>query len=204
MRALLAAIGAALLLSCSPLKADEPSAWHDGAYAGLTAGYSAATLKAADLDLGASGLFAGGFVGYGKIVQGVYLGIEADAMLKDLSGSSDVAGITVKGSGEYLASIRGRIGLPIGPALLYATAGPAMTTLKLSATDGLDSVKGSERVFGVVGGAGISAQITPAVIIRLEGLHYWFPDKNLSLDGLDVKTRQEETVIRAGIAFKIW
>jgi len=206
MRTLVAAIAAVCLSlgACQSVKADEPSAWHDGAYVGITAGYSAATFKAETLDLAANGLFGGGYAGYGKIVQGIYLGIEVDAMLKQLSGSSDIMGITVKSSGDYLASIRGRVGLPVGPALLYATAGPAMTTMKLSASDGVDTISGSERVFGVVGGVGIDAQITPSLVLRLEGLHYWFPDTKLNMDGTGIATRQEETVIRAGLAFKLW
>ncbi len=204
MRTLWAAIAAALLL-CTPAKS-EPSAWHDGAYAGITIGYGAGAFEAEGINLGADGVLAGGYVGYGKIVMpgGVYLGIEADAMLKDLSGSSDVLGINVKGSGDYLASIRGRVGYAVGPALLYATAGPALTTMRLSATDGIDSVADSKRVFGVVGGLGIDAQITPTMTLRLEGLHYWFPDRTLNLDGADVKTGQQETVVRAGISFKLF
>lgn len=177
---------------------------HAGPYAGITVGYSSQVFEAATLDLGSHGAFAGGYLGFGGIVNGMYLGIEGDATLRDVKGKMADSAFSVTASNNYLASIRARAGLPVGHTLLYITGGPAWTDTKLKATDGFVTAEERQSMLGLAAGAGIEAYITPTMHIRLEGLHYVFPDKKLDFSSSDaVKLGQQETVIRVGLGFKL-
>ena len=62
-------------------------AWnHGGMYAGVAGGYSTGQLSAPGFTVGDQGLNGGAFIGYGIVGKsGLYLGIEADAMVKDVT-----------------------------------------------------------------------------------------------------------------------
>lgn len=187
--------------------ADPPGAvnWsHGGPYAGIAVGYSSSVLQADVVDLGATGAFGGAYIGFGGIVGGAYLGIEGDAMAKDVKGRMSEGQATLTASTGYLASVRARVGLPIGHTLAYVTAGPAWTDSKLKASEGSYSIEAKDTLLGLALGAGIEAYITPTMHIRLEGIRYAFPERSMSFGSADtVKLGQEETVIRVGVGFKL-
>ena len=196
---------AASLLASTALAADTTGSRHDGAYIGGTVGYSS-TVFSADvqgIDLGADGAFVGGYVGFGKVVSGVYLGIEADAVLTDVSGDINNGYVTVTGSTDWLASVRGRIGLPLGPALVYGTVGVAFADVELKETNEGGSISPSETMIGVAGGGGVELAITDNLSARLEAIYYAFPDEKFDFGEFGkVEVDQSVTVVRAGVGFK--
>jgi outer membrane immunogenic protein len=83
-----------------------------------------------------------------------------------------------EGKVDWLASIRGRLGLVFDRTLLYATGGVAFA--RASAFAGSSSAQDNaflrfSSVGGVVGG-GIEWKYNPSLSLRLEGLHYIFND----------------------------
>ena len=174
---------------------------HEGVYVGATGGYATAALSSADTDLAAEGLFGGIVVGGGVITpSGMYLGLEADGVARNIRGSTDEQGVQIKATNDWLASVRGRVGVTAGPALLYATAGPAITQSKL-ATEGLGS--DSEYLLGIAGGAGAELYVAPNLALGVEVIHYRFEPEILSVGGIPAEVDQSETVGRARLTFKL-
>ncbi len=206
---------AALVLSVSAVNAADPNGWNrSGLYVGALGGYSAADLKAA-LDDGEGGggkfklsdgkLFAGAMAGFNwRAAPDMVVGIEVDYLFLDVKGTRDDVGVSVTATSSYLASIRARVGLPIGPALLYFTAGPAFTNQKLFGETEEGSASKSDMLIGAAVGGGIEAELTRSMFIRAEGIHYWFPDKTTLSEGeATLKSGQSQTVGRIGLGFKL-
>ena len=84
MKKLFAAAFGLLSMTCAARAED---AWnHGGMYAGVAGGYSTGQLSAPGFTVGDQGLNGGAFIGYGIVGKsGLYLGIEADAMVKDVT-----------------------------------------------------------------------------------------------------------------------
>ena len=177
---------------------------HEGGYVGATAGRTSAALKAPEAPaLSDEGLFGGAYIGYGITAQGIYVGLELDAMLRDIKPTVTDGTTTITISNRWLASARARVGMPIGPALIYGTGGIAMQESVLKLTDLGLNAKDQAYVLGLVLGAGIEAQITSTMHVRLEGLHYAWRDETFQLAGEAAKIGQADTVIRIGVGFKL-
>ena len=177
---------------------------HDGAYAGLLMGLNANELRSEALPpLSDNGYFAGGVLGYGVTVNGLYVGLEFDAMLRDVGAQVVDGGTTVTMSDRWMGSGRARVGLPIGPALLYGTAGAAIQQSSLRAEfGGLDDTA-REYVWGFVGGIGAEVLITNTIKLGIEGLHYNWQEQEYELAGERVKIDQTDQLVRARITFKL-
>jgi len=120
-----------------------------GFYAGVLGG---GALDDANVDIPAAGLstsprisgvLGGGQAGYNYQTGAWVLGVEADAAWTNASGSREcgplVAGTaffnsTCQDEGNWLATVRGRLGYPWDGALFYAKAGVAFTHESVSAT----------------------------------------------------------------------
>lgn len=177
---------------------------HDGGYVGLTAGINSANLKAPEgPTLGDDGYFGGAYIGVGATYSGTYMGIELDAMLRDVKPAITDGITTVSMSNRWMGSLRGRIGMPIGPALLYGTGGIALQEAVLQVNDPLISASSGEYVFGLVGGAGLEVLLTRTVSLRVEGLHYAWRDQTFTIAGEQAKIGQSDTVFRVGVGFKL-
>jgi outer membrane immunogenic protein len=74
---------------------------------------------------------------------------------------------------DYLASLRGRIGLALGPTLLYATGGVAFIGYD-------DDFFDDDSETGWVAGLGIEHKLRDNVSIGLEGLYYAFDDREFA------------------------
>lgn len=199
-------VGALAALSALSLVSGAASAedrWnHAGLYAGLTAGYSTAQLSTPGTDFATTGAQGGLYLGYGIVGKsGIYVGVEADGVLKDIKWSTGATGSNASATNEWVGSARVRVGQALGPMLLYVTGGAALTDTKVSIA-GLGS--DSDLRVGWVAGGGIEAQITRTVALRFEGLHYAFPDKNFSFSSLgSEKLGAAETVARVGVSFRL-
>lgn len=216
MRIILAALAAAVMLAATAAEGADKSAppvrsmmdppaegtVHDGAYVGLAAGYLATVLDAGSGELGSADPVIGIYGGYGRAVQGLYWGLEADAMLTSVSARIGAEDFTVTGKNDYLASLRLRIGLPMGLAMPYVTAGAAYTSARIGVSDGLDSASRRDGLFGIVAGGGLELALTERSALRVEGLYYAFPDQSLRFDGDRLELEQSLLVGRAGFAVK--
>ena len=199
LRGIVAAL-AALVLSALP----APAADFGGAYIGLMAGYGLEKLNppagGGSFDWASSGMTGGVFAGVGTVQHGVYIGIESDIALRDITAKLGTGGYVVESGADWQGTIRGRVGMPWGPALLYATAGLAVQESKLTvATVGSDS----SMLYGMVIGAGIEAQMTRSMFIRLEGRHTRMQDEDVIISGSTATIRHDgETAILGGVGFR--
>jgi outer membrane immunogenic protein len=150
-----------------------PAISWNGFYFGVNAG---AAFE--DDDNGASDddddtVFIGGLhVGYNwQRTSNLVLGVEGDVNFAD-----DI---------DYLATLRGRIGLAAGPTLFYATGGVAF----LGVEDEFSS--DDEDFTGWVAGLGVEHKLRENVSVGLEGLYYAFDeddDNGASEDEFDFWT----------------
>jgi opacity protein-like surface antigen len=92
-----------------------PSIWR-GAYFGVHVGHGESGP--------ADGLVAGGQVGYNWQSGHIVYGLEADVSFADISFKENFMGSTVKGSIDWMATARGRVGYLLTPGILaYGTLG---------------------------------------------------------------------------------
>lgn len=181
-------------------KAAGYSGFTHGPYAGLVAGYSAGQLAADGIDLSSDGLLGGAYLGWNFRYPGLALGLEGDWMLTDISTDVDGNGVfTFQAKSNYLASVRARAGMPIGPVLMYGTGGVAFSETKVE----LPGASDTENLFGYVVGGGVEIEMTRTLHVRLEGLHYIFDDENFTVGGSTGNVELDQTVVRAGVGFKL-
>lgn len=150
----------------------------------------------------------GGHLGYNLGLGGIVIGIEGDATLDStLFSFTSAGGGTGSFESDWSGTIRARLGIPVGPALLYATAGYAWTETTLHETNATGGSFSSNHSFnGVVYGIGAEAYVLPNLSLRLEALRFDYASDKLSLT--DAKNIVEEfdpsdTVVRAGITFHL-
>ncbi|MEQ1711456.1 MAG: outer membrane beta-barrel protein [Hyphomicrobium sp.] len=204
-----------MIALASPAVAQSPIApiW-SGMYAGIHGGGNWAEFKASQGggSLGSSKEQAynfGGHLGFNVGLGLVVVGLEADLGIDTFSATSSgiVLGIPVSAKAESTASgtARARVGLPIGPALLYATAGYAWVNIsgKVDAT-GFASGRGSSSIDGIVYGIGAEMKVLPRVSVRVEALHFDYSKQRFDgtmLGGETLEIDADTTVVRAGVSF---
>lgn len=154
-------------------------------------------------DDGMSGLFGGIQGGYQVQYNWLVLGAEADFHAGDVSSSKSTAidtlgtmtipdgetmSLTAKSSMDWFGSVRGRVGVAFGNALLYGSGGFAYADIssKLSGvlSDGTDSTRGSishdsVRTGSVYGGGG-EYKLNDKWSIKAEYLHWDFGRESFS------------------------
>lgn len=208
VRAALAALmtcAAALVVLAVVARADTPprtiAAVAPQFYVVALAGMNSADLETAGIDFGSNQLMGGAAVGFNLAMpgQGVVLGIEGDFLLTDIEAGISPTLVSISASTNYLASVRGRLGLPAGPALLYVTGGVAFTDHEFKAP----GVSLDKDLVGGVIGAGIEAELGRTLFVRIEGLHYLFPDQDVSLGGTVFDSQNQQTTVRIGIGIKL-
>lgn len=179
-----ASLLAACVLACcvgaaGAASADEPaSGLRHEFYVGVHLGYG-------NVDLGGGPVEPEGFAGgaeagvslwYGRLFAGAELDITGGALSDSVTelaapGNPVTFGLDL----EYLASVRGRLGVALTDALtLYGTAGYAWSDAKVSISIPLISFKATETVGyeGFVYGGGLSYDVTTNAALRLEALRY--------------------------------
>jgi outer membrane immunogenic protein len=181
----------------APATAEE---WNrSGLYVGLLGGYDVAVMEAEGIDLAGGKLMAGAMVGWNwRAAPGLVAGIEADWMFTGISASTVADEVTLKASTDHLVSLRARLGVPIGPALLYVTGGPAWQHVKLT----VDDVSERTWQLGAAMGGGAEIELSRSLAIRGEVLHYIFPEDGAPLSGL-LESENQHTTARIGAVFKL-
>ena len=180
-----------------------------GAYVGVHAGGVWSDIDTTDFgNINTSALTAGGHAGFNLGLGAFVAGVEGDIGYagSDL-GFSTAGGGSINLGTDWNGSLRARIGLPVGPALLYATAGYAWngSTITQKNAAGLSSDT-SHTFSGVVYGAGAESFVLPNMSLRLEALHYDYGSDALSFAGASAAVQDidpSETVVRAGLTFHL-
>lgn len=192
--ALAITIGVMLMLA-GPSRADGYKA---GPYAGIAVGYGTGQISADGLDIAQDGANVAGIVGWTHDLGGLIAGIEGDIGYNGVRAAFADKAITAKGGWEGTARLRA--GIPVGPALLYGTAGVAVKQTDIDVV----GFTGSDTSVGVVGGGGIDLQMTNTMQVRLEALHYAYPDTKVDLSNIGTaKFDDAKTVVRAGVTFAL-
>jgi outer membrane immunogenic protein len=151
----------------------------------------------------------GGHAGFNLGLGMIVIGIEGDASLDStsLNFTPSFGGGTGTLESDWSGTIRGRVGLPVGPALLYATAGYAWTDATLSTKSATGTTFSQSHSFdGVVYGVGAESYVLPNMSLRLEALRFDYGSDKLSLTGATNALGEfdpSETVVRAGVSFHL-
>lgn len=180
-----------------------------GVYAGFHGGANWADVDFSSVGSGSTSAFTGGgHAGFNMNFGSFIGGVEGDV---NYDGSS--FGYTTAGGArgnldvDWNATLRGRVGLPIGPALLYATAGFAWTEKTLAETTISGASSSTSHTFaGVVYGIGAETYVLPNLSLRLEALRYDYGSEKLSFGGAAASVRDidpSDTVVRAGVTFHL-
>ena len=170
----------------------------DGFYIGAHGSYGKVDNDGGeDIEGGIGGLHAG----YNYFSGAMLLGIEGDYDWSDVSYSLSEtnSGTTTELSASlnYFATIRARLGWLYGSrTLFYATAGYSWSEIEGKVTiSGLGSASETFDLDGAVLGGGVEYKFSNAFSARLEGLHYWGGNDEISDDDAEIN------VIRAGISY---
>lgn len=168
----------------------EVTDW-SGFYLGAHVGYGEANIEGCfdcggsggaidqnDLDL--NGVLGGVQAGYNVQMDSLVLGVEADLSLMDFSdqvnqpsGDPDNSSADI----DMLASVRGRLGIAMDDVLLYATGGLAISNAESTIFNSGETLNVDyDDIGGVVGGGAEWAQ-SDSLRWRVEGLYYFFGDK---------------------------
>lgn len=118
--------------------------------------------------------FQSGQVVYGLEVDGSWLGVKKSASYPDIVGLNGST-VTLTGNVDWLATVRGRLGLAMSPTLLYVTGGAAFGGVKSSwLTDATppDGVTVKKTKAGYVVGGGVEHAFAARWTARVEALFH--------------------------------
>jgi opacity protein-like surface antigen len=95
---------------------------------------------------------------------GTYVGLESDA---DFGSSTSL---------KYATTLRGVLGVPAGPFMVYGTGGVAMTVthqeFTVTSAAETDGFLGDTRKYGWVAGGGVQVLLSHHLSLGVEGLYY--------------------------------
>jgi outer membrane immunogenic protein len=159
-----------------------------------------------------NGGLIGGTIGYNwQVARWVY-GFEGDYSWADISGHSDVCGLSAgnpHACGTKLSSLgtlRGRVGYVAGATgnwLLYATGGLAVGEVR--GRDALMPASGSELRAGWTVGAGVETAIAPNWTVKVEYLYVDLGKAQMFdiLPGIPENVSFNANIVRAGVNYKL-
>ncbi len=166
------------------------------------------------------GTALGGHIGYNHVVDNFIIGIEADWTHVGTSDSRFDPDISIFGDDDaasadinWIASLRGRLGITSAQTLFYATAGIAWVNADYAAVDGdffNTSRSGSTSLdqTGYVVGGGLEHALTDHLLVRFEAMHYQFGRRvdtrgiTLDSDPGDYARIKNISLARVGISYK--
>jgi len=179
-----------------------------------------APTSVANCSLTAFGGIVGGFAGYnvqsGRVVYGIevdgsWTGLKKSVTTPDFTGISGADQVTFTGRVDWLATVRGRLGITMSPTLLYVTGGAAFGGVKSSWTDNdpapsnttlaVDKVK-----VGWVAGGGIEHAFARNWLVRVEGLYHDLGKVSAGPTGIgttySTTFRHQVATVRGGVALR--
>lgn len=190
-------------------RADPLAPIWTGAYVGFHTGGTWGDIDVPNFaNVDTSAFTVGGHAGFNLGFGALVAGVEGDL---NYDGSSASFIPTGGGTGtidtNWNGSLRGRLGLPLGPALLYATAGFAWTGKSVGEVSARGVAASADHTFaGVVYGIGAESYVLPNISLRLEALHYDYGSEKLSFSGAAAAAEDfdpSDTVVRAGVTFHL-
>ncbi len=112
------------------------------------------------------------------------------------SGNDNASGGVTTEQGVN-GSVRGRLGLDTGPALVYGTAGVAAARLSAKAGGATDT----RNALGLTAGAGVETMVTDTISVRGEYRYTDYQDKNFNVGGGATRGYDEHS-IKLGVGMK--
>ncbi len=178
----------------APVASFAPTDW-SGSYVGVFGGYSFGRFADDDGNrLDADDFVLGGFGGF-NVQNGNYVfGIEGDVGYSFVDVPAGGGGLLEQGA---FGSLRGRIGYAFDPALIYATAGVAATSLTASTNNNSES----NTHIGWTAGIGADVLVTDNVFGRLEYRYTDYAERPFDIIGGE-RISFDDHSIRLGIGFK--
>ena len=199
----------------------RPALMWTGLYVGLNGGYSSSRdftredsalpyngVAPERLHSRTSGFTGGGQIGYNYQMGHFVVGVEADFNYVDLSRTkTSLSGVVTEDiSGNFIGTVRPRVGVAFGPALLYATGGLAYgsvdATIAGNTANTLIASNTGMRV-GWAAGAGTEYALNRNLSLRLEYLHTDLGGADLS--GANTYAWHDhltDNVVRLGVNFR--
>lgn len=202
------AIFVTLSAPSSPARAEMLAPIWSGVYAGVHGGARWADVDFANIGSADSTAFTGGGhaglnMAFGQFIAGVEGDIDYDGSSFGYASGGTIGSL----DGNWGATLRGRLGMNVGPALLYATAGFAWKDVSVVETSlGGVSASNSQVLTGVVYGIGAETYVMPNLSLRLEALRYDYGSEDLSIGGAAAALQEidpSDTVVRAGVTFHL-
>ena len=228
--AVAAIVAAAFGVSSAHAQETARGPW-EGFYFGVTGGYATGDadvegmLRQDHTDVGSAlvsedgkadldGGMVGGLVGFDyNLGNGIVIGGVADMSWMGLSGVADVEPGVILGPTDYrvdtsvdwLGTVRGRIGIELGDALIYGTGGVALggvdANLNVVGDGGIGS--DSNTQIGWTAGAGVSFMVTDNLMLGAEYLYVDLGDQSYDFqDYGDADVGIDMHVIRGSFSFR--
>lgn len=180
----------------------------NGFYAGLNAGYNAATL---DWSLSPGGLSLSGAtygltLGFNYQAAAIVWGVEGDFNVADIDGTLQCIGIvTCQIGSRWLATVRGRVGYAIGGFLPYLTGGLAAVGDIQASTVPAAATVTSDQVGYAVGG-GLEISFLGKWSAKLEYLHVDAGSIDIGFIGPPAagSVSFKQNIIRAGVNYRFF
>jgi outer membrane immunogenic protein len=159
-------------------------------------------------DFDANGVIGGATAGYNLMWQSVLLGVEGDFSGSSASGSrncSPAQTTNCQTTNPWLATVRLRLGYPIGSVLPYATGGLAVGQIGVRSTvsTGGTGVDLSTNETGWAAGAGIEWAFDSAWSVKAEYLRVQLDDAHtVGASGLPNATSFNANIVRVGVNYR--
>ena len=167
-----------------------------GPYLGLQAGYGFGEVEVPGPDIDTDGFTGGVLAGWQAQSGSIVYGVEADVNYNRSQGGNGVIGTNARVDG----SLRARLGYAVNDRiLLYATAGGAAESRRVSAGGGSDRNTG----LGWTAGAGVDAKLTDQVFGRLEYRYadYGSDRYNTGAGPIEADSAQSKVMLGLGLKF---
>jgi outer membrane immunogenic protein len=160
----------------------------------------------------------GGLAGYNFQSGRVVYGIEVDGTWLSLKETKVIADapfpildpLTIHSKINWLATVRGRLGITMSPTLLYVTGGVAFGGVKSGWFDGstpaFASLSVNKTKVGWVAGGGIEHAFTDNWLVRVEGLYHDLGKVSAApvtfIDTYSTTFRHRVTTVRGAVALR--
>jgi outer membrane immunogenic protein len=155
--------------------------------------------------IGSRGYTASGLAGYNFMIDPRWLvGVEADGNWQNLATKITLFGLELKGSMDWSASVRGRIGYLVTPTtMMFASAGWSWSELKLSDNFGpIESF--SKSINGPQVGFGVETMFPSGWIMRTEYLQNFYDRVTFDTSALGtIEARPWVGVVRSALIYKL-
>lgn len=197
----------------APMEIAPVNTW-SGPYAGVSLGYGFSgntdvSNGAGSVGISTDGWMGGAFGGFQQQNGSFVYGAEADINYSRVKGSvGDPLGVTgssIESRTSVDGSIRGRAGVTVTEdILLYGTAGLAAERQRVTASDGIDSVRDTQTLLGYTVGAGVDARLTEQVFGRLEYRYTDYGSRTYDFGGIgsaDVGSSNHRVSVGLGVKF---